>query len=435
MVWLFGRPKTVLVTGAGGETGTIVVRKLLERGRHVFIVRAMVRSEASKIRLRQALRLQSDDSSLEIVIGDVTRPDTLNSVFTGIESVVILTSAVPRVSQGSIAKSALLDIFSWGYASLAPHVWFDQGQSPEDVDFRGQSAQVAAAKAAGVQHIVLVSSMAGTKPEHPLNAARGNIALWKRKGEYSLLDSGIPYTIIHVSNLIPAYGSRRPAPGSERRLLIGVDDAIVKTVLPREDLAEVCLKALLLPAAKWRSFDLGASLPGQGEAQKGDLEVLTELLGELRGKNCSYDACQLQRLRLEGKNRLKLEFPEVAKCCTGPRCGLVRSGSGDIHDGEAPAIPVVEGDAAFDTHASGSTPSPSYAKAFADVGPKSTDSLSTGIDVVVGKEATGQLDSTSSGVSHSRAASADNPQGVFVGGSPPPVTNGFAQAEDLRVLE
>jgi len=430
----------VLVTGAGGETGIIVVRKLLERGRDIFIVRAMVRSEASKYRLRKVLGIQPDEVGvkLEIVIADVTRPGTLKPAFAGIDTVVILTSASPRVSQGSLAKSALLDIMSWGYASLAPQVLFDKGQSPEDVDFHGQSAQVAAAKAAGVHHIVLVSSMAGAKPDHPLNTARGNVALWKRKGEYCLLDSGIPYTIIHVSSLIPAQGSRRPAPGSERRLLVGVDDAIVKTVLPREDLAEVCVKALLLPAAKWRSFDLGTSLPGQGEVRKGDLEVLSELLAELGGRNCSYDVCQLQRVRVEGTHRLKLQIPEVTKCCTGPRCGVVRNGHDDIYDGEAPAVPVVESDAAFETHAAGSTYNPSLAKNFADVRPKSTDSSSTGIDGW--KEASdGHIDSISSGVSHSRA-SAENPQGVFIGSSPPAtadhaVSHGHVQAADLRVPE
>lgn len=37
-------------------------------------------------------------------------------------------------------------------------------QEPEVIDWQGQRNQIDAAKAAGVKHVVLVSSMAGTKP-------------------------------------------------------------------------------------------------------------------------------------------------------------------------------------------------------------------------------------------------------------------------------
>lgn len=44
------------------------------------------------------------------------------------------------------------------------------------VDWLGQKAQVDAAKLAGVGHVVIISSMGGTNPQHPLNKiADGNI--------------------------------------------------------------------------------------------------------------------------------------------------------------------------------------------------------------------------------------------------------------------
>ena len=46
-----------------------------------------------------------------------------------------------------------------GCFSISP--W--QGQTPEEVDWIGQRSQIDAAKACGIKHIVLVSSMAGTK--------------------------------------------------------------------------------------------------------------------------------------------------------------------------------------------------------------------------------------------------------------------------------
>jgi uncharacterized protein YbjT (DUF2867 family) len=66
------------------------------------------------------------------------------------------------------------------------------------IDWQGQKAQIDAAKAAGVEQVVLVSSMGGTDPNHMLNKiGEGNILQWKRKAEQYLMASGLKYTIIH----------------------------------------------------------------------------------------------------------------------------------------------------------------------------------------------------------------------------------------------
>ena len=58
------------------------------------------------------------------------------------------------------------------------------------VDWVGQKNQIDAAKAAGVRHIVLVSSMGGTKPDHFLNKmGEGNILIWKRRAEQHLMQA------------------------------------------------------------------------------------------------------------------------------------------------------------------------------------------------------------------------------------------------------
>lgn len=50
------------------------------------------------------------------------------------------------------------------------------------VDYVGQVNQFQAAKAAGIEHIVLVGSMGGTYLDHPLNLiGDGNILQWKRR--------------------------------------------------------------------------------------------------------------------------------------------------------------------------------------------------------------------------------------------------------------
>ena len=50
------------------------------------------------------------------------------------------------------------------------------------MDWLGQKLQIDAARVAGVKHVVLLGSMAGSQPEHFLNQmGNGNILLWKRK--------------------------------------------------------------------------------------------------------------------------------------------------------------------------------------------------------------------------------------------------------------
>lgn len=72
------------------------------------------------------------------------------------------------------------------------------------VDYQGQLSQIDAAKSAGVQHVVLVSSAGGCNPQHFLNhigageeGRKGNILNWKRAAEQHLVASGITYTILH----------------------------------------------------------------------------------------------------------------------------------------------------------------------------------------------------------------------------------------------
>jgi uncharacterized protein YbjT (DUF2867 family) len=74
------------------------------------------------------------------------------------------------------------------------------------VDWIGQKKQFDAAKAAGVEHVVLISSMGGTDPENRLNKlGAGNILVWKRKAEQYLIDLGLTYTIIHPGGAACSY--------------------------------------------------------------------------------------------------------------------------------------------------------------------------------------------------------------------------------------
>ncbi|KAH0861738.1 hypothetical protein HID58_089999, partial [Brassica napus] len=216
----------------------IVYKKLKERS-DKFVAKGLVRTPQGKE------KIGGED---DVFIGDIRDADSITPAIQGIDALVILTSAVPKMKPG-------FDPTKGG----RPEFIFDDGQYPEQVDWIGQKNQIDAAKAAGVKHIVLVGSMGGTNPDHPLNKlGNGNILIWKRKAEQYLADSGTPYTIIRAGGLLDKEGGAR-------ELLVGKDDELLQTdtkTVPRADVAEVCIQALLFEEAKNKAFDLGSKPEG-----------------------------------------------------------------------------------------------------------------------------------------------------------------------------
>lgn len=235
---------TVLVTGAGGRTGQIAYKKLKERTNQ-YIARGFVRTEESKN------EIGGED---DVYIGDIRNAESIVPVVQGIDALIILTSAVPKMKPGFDPT-----------AGKRPEFYFEDGQFPEQVDWIGQKNQIDAAKDAGVKHIVLVGSMGGTDPSNPLNSiGNGNILIWKRKAEEYLAESGIPYTIIRAGGL-------QDRDGGVRELLIGKDDELLKTetrTIARADVAEVCIQALQFEESKFKAFDLSSKPEGTGTPTK-----------------------------------------------------------------------------------------------------------------------------------------------------------------------
>ena len=73
---------------------------------------------------------------------------------------------------------------------------------------------------------------------------------------------------------------------AQREIVIGVDDerTVGERSIPREDVAEVLVQALLIPAFRGRSFDIRSKLEGEG-AVTTDFKALLDSLG---GRNCDY---------------------------------------------------------------------------------------------------------------------------------------------------
>lgn len=271
--------RRVLVTGAGGQTGNHIFRKLLAKPGYVPI--GTVRSEASREALMDGTGgVAADGATIpaeSVAIYDITGDDTsgLDELMEDCDALMICTSAKPAPT-GEINDE-----------TKRPKFGFPNGE-PELVDWQGQKTLIDAAKKANKDiHVVICSSMGGTNPDNSLNnlgrdenGKGGNILKWKRKAEVYLMNSGLPYTIVHPGGLLNE-------PGNERELCLGVDDSIPGTSnnsVPREDVANVMIAALENDKYRGRSFDLVSKPVGDGVVTK-DYETLVESLGE---KNCDY---------------------------------------------------------------------------------------------------------------------------------------------------
>ena len=228
----------VIVTGAGGRTGKIVVRKLLvdsrrDDGTFAYRVCAVVRSGEEKLLsyLREnescfvdsaietgSLFFANIDFTFEAAEAQLT--ETFQKLgYDGSVGLVVCSSAMPKINM-----SSLFGVIFWnkllGYKDVRPTFHFKEAaQEPKSVDYEGQLRQFSAARASGIStHVVVVSSMAGTDPSHFLNQNMQNMVLWKRKAEKALVEAGdLPYTIIHPGGLLPHVGtSKNSDKGGER---------------------------------------------------------------------------------------------------------------------------------------------------------------------------------------------------------------------------
>ena len=211
----------VLVAGATGKTGSLVVAQLKAKG---YPVRAFVRDAA-----KAAERLGAD---VEAVVGDLRDPASIAATLDGV---------------GVVVNAA-------GSGVPAP-----DDNMPEHVDFKG-ARNLADAAAAGVGHYVLISSMGATQDDHQLNRLFNNILIWKRKGEEAVAASGIPYTIIRPGGL-------NDGPGSEQTVIFEQGDLPgLEKAISRADVARVTVAAVKDEGARNRVFEIYAR---DGEPQTG----------------------------------------------------------------------------------------------------------------------------------------------------------------------
>jgi uncharacterized protein YbjT (DUF2867 family) len=214
---------TVLVTGATGRTGKLVIESLKKHG---IKARAFVRNRE---------KAQDLGADVEIAEGDLMDPEALEEAVQGCRAIIITSSAGVQRKMNE--------------AGGPPEFFYMPGNRPAQIDYAGQVLLVEAAKRHGVEHIVQVSTIAVTNPDHFLNKMGGGRTLeWKLRAENHLRHSGIKYTVVRPGGL-------EGAKPEQRALKLDTGDKITGQVA-RQDVAEVCVQALLHDEAVNKTFEL-----------------------------------------------------------------------------------------------------------------------------------------------------------------------------------
>lgn len=233
------RPTSVLVVGATGSIGRLVVEESIREG---YPTRALVRDSDKARRLAPGA---------EIVVGDVTRPATLPAAVAGIDGVV-------------------LTLGSDGAGKIGP----------ETVDYGGVR-NVLIALGAQPARIALMTSIGVTNRAGAYNQANKTHD-WKRRSERLVRASGRPYTIVRPGwfdynqpdelQLVLLQGDTRWAGDPS-------DGAVA-----RRQIAQVLVRSLGSDAAVRKTFELVAE---RGPAPEGFDTLFTPLqvdpLGSLDG--------------------------------------------------------------------------------------------------------------------------------------------------------
>ncbi len=226
--------RRVLVIGATQGTGNLIADLLV---REKYQVRALVRNEAkAKDRL---------SSAVEIVLGNVTKPETLRSAINAVDHIIFTAGVTKRPAEFLPAALTL---------SIERLV--------EATEYKGVKNTLAAASEAGFRgRFLYMTSIGITQPSFSatlLNLFKGNTLRWRKLAEAELRRSGVDYTIIRA-------GFLTNSPGGRRAIEVGQSDFPLawRYRISRADVAEVFFQALRHPNTRRTTFEVVWAAGGQ----------------------------------------------------------------------------------------------------------------------------------------------------------------------------
>lgn len=248
----------VLVAGATGGVGQLVVANLVEAG---YPVRVLTRS-ASKA---NGMFMGKAD----IAVGDIRQPKTLATATADITHLICATgtTALPSARWDfkiNLGSNPVEQAASWA------RIYIDEDfrnrnarNTPDAVDAAGVSNLVQAAPDS-LKRFVFVSSCGVTrKDQFPYNILNAYGVLdAKLKGENAILRSGLPYTIIRPGQLTDGpYTSRdfntliQASTDSKLGVVVDTGESI-NGQSSRIDVAAACVACLQIAATENKAFEI-----------------------------------------------------------------------------------------------------------------------------------------------------------------------------------
>ena len=201
---------SLLIIGGTGTLGRQIVLQALTKG---YKIRCLVRN------FRKANFLK--EWGVELVYGDLTRPETIPPCLVGISAIIDASTSRPGESD-----------------------------SLKKVDWEGKLTLIEAAKVANIQHFIFFSAQNVEQFE--------NIPLMKLKYrvEQKLQDSKIPYTIFRLTGFYQGLIEQYAIPILENLPIWVTNENTYIAYMDTQDIAKFCLRAFQIPQTRNQTFFL-----------------------------------------------------------------------------------------------------------------------------------------------------------------------------------
>ena len=204
---------SLLIIGGTGTLGRQIVLQALTKG---YPVRCLVRN------FRKASFLK--EWGVELVYGDLTRPETIPPCLKGITAVIDASTSRPNE----------LDAL-------------------KKVDWDGKLCLIEAAKLANIKKFIFFSAQNVEQFE--------NIPLMKVKSgiEFKLKESGLPYTIFRLTGFYQGLIEQYAIPILENLPIWMTNENTYISYMDTQDIAKFCLRSLQIPQTTNQTFLLSGS--------------------------------------------------------------------------------------------------------------------------------------------------------------------------------